>query len=58
MIGLVDKLRNYAKRYVELDADRLLINEAADEIARLRRENQHYREAVGTISAAAKHPSS
>lgn len=58
MMGLVDKLRNYADRYADNDADRLLINDAADEIERLRKENRHYQDAIGQIISAAKHPAS
>lgn len=33
--GLVDRLRNYAAKWVEDSADKILIDEAADEIERL-----------------------
>lgn len=58
MMGLVDKLRNYAKRYAADDAERLLMSDAANEMERIQKENLHYRSAINTISAAATHPPS
>lgn len=37
MVGLVDKLRNYAKKHAMHDAEKVLVTEAADEIERLQR---------------------
>lgn len=46
MIGMVDKLRNYAERYARDDADRVLASDAADEIERLNREVSRLEDAI------------
>jgi len=40
MIGLVDKLRNYAENHALNDGEKILAQDAADEMERLVRENQ------------------
>lgn len=52
MVGLVDKLRNYAKKHAAHDAERILVVEAADEIERLRKENIIYAEAAELVRKA------
>jgi len=46
---VVQRLKNYAERYAQNDAERILVIDAANEIERLRRIYQEAREAALAI---------